>query len=1157
MLEQGYSLLRVEVLNWGNFHGYQKFDLRSEDALPGMLAPPSASAILGVNGSGKSTLIDALMITLLPFENSLKLGVTNDVESGSSGGRTIRDYVLGKHSATNSQNEKIVSSAYGRNQGCSMVCLQFKHNRSPNKFLSLGRLWWYQNQTVSDTQIAFISYDKANISQLCHDSKTPRTAKDFRQHMKMNQPHVQLFETMQSYFTALSGSLGQISRDDLKILNRAFYVKSISNIDQFIRDNMLIEQDSPHLSRMLENVKNGREIATAINTCETKIAYIRKIVKDLEQLNQLSLQKAEKELKLRVLTLHKDWHELQEFKVDLEKKSAELSALLGQLPGLQHIRKEFEIEQDQIQSQLAHHDLNHQLQNLSLQIEFLEKEVLRLQTNWDDLYAKAKNYGIKISYEKINISDLIQTIDAKNTDYEHRLSILDAESERLRSESFEVERQTKERREEFEHLTKSKTVISKDLYSIKEEAIADLEIPPSSLVFVGELIKVKDSERENRKAIESVLFPISRNILCHPDYLNDFTKWLDARGLKSDVTAKRISIEELDGKNGIDSFTPAGGDKRFSAKQQILSMIELLPESQNPFFRYLWAWLHDTFDYQLVELKEFRTQHGKLVTREGLVKTDTRTMRKLKNNFPSSLGWDNRETIELIARQLQQLNTLHLQLKESLQTAVSSHTEILERKRFCTELSSRICEFSDFTEKKKSLDDLKMKLKLIHSNNPDYLKLKESFEAITIQLKQSQKRESQLEAEASQLEKSIKVISALIPSKEAEIKNSSLYMRLVFEMKSEAMLIEALQAVEIDLQKKKTTRLNFESYLQEEVFKISTQMDKTRNTAASALENYKQTYDDTNMPFLLPENKNLSQFVEEWSQLSDRLQNTELPQAQEKWKKFFDQILVDSVKDTINEIKSKLHEIQNNISSINEVLRLTNFEDLPDEKRYLKIHIQSSHDDRVRKFRKKMTDIEKILGPTVRSQVETQSQQVMEVLVPFVDELQNDTLYRNFVTDVRQHFSFEVHSLSRSKNGEQDQIVEIFSGARRDAKSSAQTTQLAYTLLASCLAYRFKFHDPVAGQETPRLLILDEFGGKFDNEKPREILKLLDQMGFQSVLVSPMSKADLLAESISHLVLVHKVSATQSKVHSYQLTSKRDYEELLKSGLNHEQNFKH
>ena len=53
MLNGGYSLSRVELLNWGNFHGYQKFALHESSNSGPLFAPPSASAILGINGSGK------------------------------------------------------------------------------------------------------------------------------------------------------------------------------------------------------------------------------------------------------------------------------------------------------------------------------------------------------------------------------------------------------------------------------------------------------------------------------------------------------------------------------------------------------------------------------------------------------------------------------------------------------------------------------------------------------------------------------------------------------------------------------------------------------------------------------------------------------------------------------------------------------------------------------------------------------------------------------------------------------------------------------------------------------------------------------------------------------------------------------------------------
>ncbi|NCN39870.1 AAA family ATPase, partial [bacterium] len=180
MIQDGYSLIEMEIVNWGNFHKHQKFNLRRIGEGEGLFASPQASAILGVNGSGKTTLIDALMIALLPFEASVKLGVTNDYESGAGGGRSIKDYVLGKYSSSHDGDQGDLASVYGRESGCSVLLLRFQHNRYPDRFLSLGRLWWFSKYRVSDTQMGFLSFDDLSVEQLCTDSKLPSSPKVFK-----------------------------------------------------------------------------------------------------------------------------------------------------------------------------------------------------------------------------------------------------------------------------------------------------------------------------------------------------------------------------------------------------------------------------------------------------------------------------------------------------------------------------------------------------------------------------------------------------------------------------------------------------------------------------------------------------------------------------------------------------------------------------------------------------------------------------------------------------------------------------------------------------------------------------------------------------------------------------------------------------------------
>lgn len=1157
MLDNGYNLAKVELLNWGNFHGYQKFTL-SERAEGGPLfAPAPASAILGINGSGKSTLIDALMIVLLPFEGSVKLGVTNDVEGGTGGGRTIKDYVLGKHSS-NTGLAIDPGSIYGRKDGCTLVVLHFIHNRHPERSLSMGRGWWYQNHKVSDTQLAFLSYEPLELLELCPNGKTPGTSKSFRQHLKASRPNAQIFDTMQSFFGCVSQSLGGLSRDDLKILNRAFFVKSISNIDTFIRENMLIEQDSPSLDRLMENVRNGHEIAFSIETCEAKIAAIGRILRELKKLVELSEESRQLERKTRLFSLHREWSHLRELIGQQNELLREIRELDVRLPRLRVDVQDAEERARAAKARLLNDDLEGRLAALGHEEKTIRERISWKRRTFENWEQRADRADLKLPSGSKAWERFVLTIHESIDKACSNLSSASTEIEVVRERKYAFDRAVAELREELQHVSQNKTLIPRELHGLREEAVRVLKIPRSHLMFVGELVQVKQESLGSRRAIESVLFPIARNLLCHPSSLQAFTRWLDGEGLKADVTAKRISEEELepigpdreaaDGRP-TDRANRVRSDREVSSS--ILSMIQVRSESDHPFTHYLWRWLSSTFDYEVVDLKKFRSSDGRLVTAEGLVKKDQRTMRKLKKAFPYSLGWENTDAVEKLTLDLVKLNEERNLVIASLSSLDQTLASAEERKRLLDEIAESFTNVSGLETDVARAQQIEADRQRLLDENPDHQKLR--FEAVELEKQAHGLARGLMTLESEHLSKGQLrgKLERLIPEKTRELEESRVYQNSREELSGKEGLEAALDEMDQEFTRRALSRLQFESELKEDSIRIEIAKNKATSLAAVNLGNYRHHFNDPNLPYDISGELPVAHLFAEWTKADERLRSTDLPGAQEKWRRFFDQVLLGSVKDTINEIKSRIHDVGETIRSINDVLKLTNFEDLVDEKRYLQIDAQSSPDERIRRFRKSMTEIEATLGPAIRAQVDTQSQSVMAVLGPFVEEFHKDPSYRSFVTDVRNHFQFNVQSLRRSESG-RDDVVEVFSGAKKDAKSSAQTTQLAYALLASCLAYRFRFHDPVGGSETPRLIVLDEFGGKFDNEKPREILKLLQKMGFQSVLVSPMSKADLLADGISHLVLVHKVSASRSKVQSYKLNSREDYQRLLGNAAQHE-----
>lgn len=1138
MITNGYSLIQMEIVNWGNFHGYQKFNLRRSGEGEGLFAAPQASAILGVNGSGKTTLIDALMITLLPFENSVKLGVTNDYESGAGGGRTIKDYVLGKFSSSQ-DGQADPKSVYNREKGCSTLLLRFQHNSDSKRYLTLGRLWWYSNYKVSDTQLGLLCFDSLTMADLCPEERIPKSAKAFKANMKASSSGIQIYETMQSYFTALSGALGGVSRNDLKLLNRAFYVKSISHIDPFIKENMLLSAENPYLDRLLENVRNGQEIASAIETCERKLHSINRIIKELEKLSRLGVLIKELKQERSLFELLPDFKEIEQFKVDLETHKITIEKARSQQPDFIRQMENNGLELASVQAQIDKNDAANKISLMQKQVQHLSDKITwgkGLVDKWTRKLAPHKIFIPKSTDEieafQIKLEKLRDSLNLQIVQGAHDL-------DQQRIQVYETDQQSQALKQEIEHLTRSGSLIPQRIYEIKEQAVKDLKIPAKEIRFLAELVQIKPEFEKYRKPVEAVFFAVAKNILCHPAHLDTLTRWLDKNGFRADITVKRISEQEL---------LPFKEDLEFD-QTSILNFIEVLSEEEHPFTHYIWRWCEEAFDFKLVEASQFNAKgNRRLVTREGLLKNDTRTMRKLKKDFPFSLGWDTRSTIERKSQELMGLGKAYQKQREDLVTIETKQNQLQTELSYIEELLSSkedillLCSHSELEKEKKQLH---INLEELRDKAPELKTLHKKLEALEQTDQRLRKKMAEVEYRIEDAAKKIGDIEKYLPLREERFFNSKPFLKAVEFKGSTDQLLAELRTRQEKLTSKGVSPSEASADIDEDLRLHEQKKNASTPRAIGLLAEHQRTFGDTSVAYKL-EVEEMKTLIEGWEMLQKQLENTELPKAREKWQRFFDQILIDSVKDTLNEIKARISDISDSIKSINEVLKLTNFEELPTEERYLQIEARVSSEDRIRKFRRNMQELESVLGPSVRMQEQGQSETVMNVLIPFVEEFQKEPSYRDYVTDVRNHFRFQVHSLMRLNPGE-DPIMETFTGARKDAKSSAQTTQLAYALLASSLAYRFRFHDPVGGQETPRLIILDEFGGKFDNEKPREIVKLINQMGFQSILLSPMSKADLLAESIGQMIFVHKLSAQKSKVKSFEINSLEDYHKLLSS----------
>jgi uncharacterized protein YPO0396 len=1144
MSTDGFVLQRIEFYNWGNFHQWQVAEVSrpaGHAGPPGGLfgAERTNALLLGVNGAGKSTLIDAIIITLLPFEQAVKLGVVHDLEKGGASGRTISAYVLGKHGSVG-EGELNLERAFARKNGMSATLLSFRHRSDPDRQVTVARMWWYVDHKLREESAGLVGMGDFSLGPneggaetlLDPEGKSYRSLRELKQDVQLRKLPLQVFDKNAAYFQALSSQFGNVRKDDLKLLNRAFFMKSIEQIDVFIRDHMLIESSNESMGHLISHVGQASEITANIERCEEKLSQIDSILKEFELFKKLWNDKKRLEGRVQLIGLYPDWIGLK----DLGEKIAELKKFLienqGRLPELIRAEEEITQEYERLSLLISQDDAAAALRELEFRGEALRKEITLREENERKIKALCEELELKPPKRGKELSDFSKKIDELDASFGNEREALSGSLAELTSEKDRLTSQGASIRAEVKHLSEHSTQIESGLYRIKLECQKELGLPEKSLSFVGELIEIREGQKQFERAIEAALQPISRNLLCHPDYLDKVTKWVNSNGLNRTLTIKRIQPKEME------PILRAKFDD-----DCILSKIQILPIKENPFFHYLWEWLGNSFDHRVVEVNAIKKTEGRAVTVEGLVKSDPRTMKKLKKEFEFSLGWDNEEKINGLIRLLNEIQVR----EEAIQTELSA---VKGRLRQLETLSTRLAvlrdvgiRYLDLPELKQSLGDLDAQVDELEKKSKKLADLKRERIRVGDKLSTAQKDRILLE---DRLKKSNEELPFLVRKRESDQTSFNHQIELILPLFPE---------YETELTKVRQDApggdwRSLQGEIREDIVKLEARISQSR--LSSLLDRYEKDHHDPDLHYGVPHFEEIDRAREEWMSAKDELEQTGLPQARRKWVDFYNMVLFDSMKTAIHDIRAEQHAIKRNILSINEVLKMTDYERLPSERRYLQIVLDSSMDERIRKFNADLKRVEKTLVSDARALVDRAlSSEVMEVLQEFVLSLEGpeNAGYFSHVTDVRNHFRFAVHSFKR---GEVDEVVEKFTGSRGDAKSSGQTVQLAYVLLASSLAYRFNFHDPVRGKDSLRLIVLDEFGGKLDNEKPRDIVRLLDDLGFQSIFVSPMSKADLRAEYCGNLIFCHKLSASQSKMGSTAIES-RSIAEIQKSmGLKEE-----
>jgi uncharacterized protein YPO0396 len=271
----------------------------------------------------------------------------------------------------------------------------------------------------------------------------------------------------------------------------------------------------------------------------------------------------------------------------------------------------------------------------------------------------------------------------------------------------------------------------------------------------------------------------------------------------------------------------------------------------------------------------------------------------------------------------------------------------------------------------------------------------------------------------------------------------------------------------------------------------------------------------------------------EYAQMLQALEAEDLPRHESTFKKMLNEQTIQGVVMFQSQLEKERRQIEEKINAINESLQQIEY----NTGTYITLLANLALDVDVRDFR---TDLKMILSNTLDSDdlyTEERFLQVKNIMERFrgrEGQVEQDRRWMRKVTDVRNWYNFSASERWRENNEEK----EFYSDSA--GKSGGQKEKLAYTILASALAYQFGLESSDNSSRSFRFVVIDEAFGKGSDESTRYALELFRKLNLQLLIVTPLQKIHVIEDYINAVHFVHNQEGKYSMLRNLSIEEYRE-----------------
>ena len=1095
----GFRLSYLEIFNWGTFNNrvYR-------------IAPQGNNSLLtGANASGKSTLIDALLTLLVPAKKDRFYNLSSGNER--KGDRTEETYVLGNYGNIQAEGESASKMQQLRDKSTySVVLASFANNHQ--SIVTLFQVRWFVNGELK------CSYGYSSKSLKIKDDFSGFDSKgnwkkllEKRYNTNVPKKQIEFYDTIKDYKDRIVSSLGLRSEKALTLFNQIVGVKVLNNLDDFICNNMLEQRDAEsEYIRLSESFATLIEAKTTIEKVKAQIAQLEPIDKNAKELDAINstLEKLQTTREMAVYWFAQKNVELAKTRLDELKEK--LTGLDSQLKKLNEEKEQLKQKERELSISIENDDIGKQISGLEREIRGLETAKQARQNRLIEYNKKALEVGFSQNpSEQVFIENREKArternnchaeIDAKNEDFRH-----------AKNEEERIKKEIEDNVNTLQVLQKNKNNISGREAEIRDMILQETGATPEEIPFIGELIRVKDSEKDWENSIEKILHNFALRLIVPEKYYKEVSGFVNSHNLNG-----RIVYQRYENTSSLRGF-----QNRELSEKCLLNKLEF--NQKSPYSEWVEDVVFEKYNYACVSnIDEFYLYNEKAVTIEGLIKSvhnkhekDDRPHTNKRENYV--LGWDNKEkvtSIRALVRELQE------QQKQNTREIREIETEIrnIEKRKLCYhDIFEKFSKFEDINweETARTIQDRTDRKKELEATNDKVKALQEQLKGVQLSLSTLENETiKSKEREVFKIEQ-VEIVAAnkRLSENKGALGQLGIVDITAFETENASQLnvnYENIEAKQKEFQAAIRQREKNEEAEKSRIEReIAGLVMEFKNPSEEITQKFKDWRSDVHA---LPDAQNVN-LIGEYQKLYHKLINEDLVRHEKKFNEYLQETVTNKVSDFRMFFANWEKSIKETIEMLNKSLKAIDFSNSPTT--YIQLINSKRFSLEIMEFRRELDGA----IPNMReitSTLDGRRNHFDNKIQPLIEHLRNEQ-WRKKVMDVRSWFSYKAEEFYK-ETGQKHKTYESMGQL-----SGGEKAQLTYTILGSAIAYQFGLTKDGLQSNSFRFIAIDEAFKAQDEDKARYLISLCKQLHLQLLVVTPSDNIHIVENDISFVHYVER-----------------------------------